>query len=134
MKRKGVFIVVFILLIMTSLALAGLNKRYVLLDQVTSTGPGDPVVIVDAFNEWGCDIAAFGTPSSIVFRFEGNEGGAVFDADGWATKTFDAAEIAAGFASISISTPPLKQVRGNLVTLTGGGSPDVTVSCVGRDS
>ena len=133
MKRKGVFVLVFLLLVISSLAMAGLNKRYVLLNQVTSTGAGSAIVIVDAFNEWGCDIATFGTPSSIVFQFEGNQGGSEFDPDGWATKTFDAAEIAAGFTSISISTPPLKQIRGNLVTLTGGGSPNVTVSCVGRD-
>lgn len=133
MKKTSFLVMVFILVAIASLAIAGLNKRYVLLNQVTSTGAGSPIVIVDAFNEWGCDIAAFGTPSSIVFRFEGNEGGSTFDEGGWATKTFDAAEIAAGFASIGVSTPPLKQIRGNLVTLTGGGSPDVTVSCVGRD-
>ena len=134
MKKTGVFVMVFMFLVMAGFAAAGLNKRYVLLNQVTSPGPGTATVIPDAFNEWGCDIAAFGTPSSIVFRFEGNQGGNEFDEDGWATKTFDAAEIAAGFASISISTPPLKKIRGNLITLTGGGSPDVTVSCVGRDS
>ena len=112
MKKIGVFVMVFMLLVMASSASAGLNKRYVLLNAATGTGPGTAVVIVDAFTEWGCDASIFGNASTATIVFQGNQGGSEYDPEGWAIKTFDAAEIAAGFAQFGISTPPLKKIRG----------------------
>ena len=133
MKRKGVFVLIFLLMVMTSLAMASLNKRYVLLNAATGTGPGTAVVIVDAFTEWGCDVSVFGAASTVTIVFQGNQGGSEYDPEGWAIKTFDAAEIAAGFAQFGVSSPPLKQIRGNTTVLTGGTDPDVTLSCVGTN-
>ena len=133
MKRTGVFVIIFMLLVMADLAAAGLNKRYVLLNAATGTGPGTAFVIVDAFTEWGCDASVFGSASTVTIVFEGNQGGSEYDPEGWAIKTFDAAEIAAGFAQFGVSSPPLKQIRGNTTALTGGTDPDVTLSCVGTN-
>lgn len=133
MKKTSFLAMIFMLLIVASLAVAGLNKRYTLLNQATSTGAGSAIVIVDAFSEWGCDIDVFGNASTVTIVFEGNQGGTEYDPDGWAIKTLDAAEITAGFAQFGVSSPPLKQIRGNLSALIGGTSPDVTLSCVGAD-
>lgn len=132
--KKIVSLVIFLSIFMVlSLAIAGLNKPYTLLDAATATGPGEPEVIVDAFNEWGCDVTVFGNASTVTVVFEGNQGGSEYDPEGWAIKTLDTAEIAAGFAQFGVSSPPLKKIRGNLTVLTGGTAPDVTLLCVGKD-
>ncbi len=133
MKKTGIFVMFFVILVIASFAVADLNKRYVLLNAETGTGAGESIVIVDAFTEWGCDASVFGNASTVTIVFEGNQGGSKYDPDGWANKTFDAAEITAGFAQFGISSPPLKQIRGNTTVLTGGTDPDVTLSCVGTN-
>ena len=132
--KKNKFLWIMILVVgITSQAFAGLNERYILFDNETSIGAGEKEIVKEAYKDWGCDVTAFGNPSSIIIRIEGNQEGNTYDPTGMAIKTFDAAEIAAKFASFVMVGQRVKQIRGNIVTLSGGTAPAVTVKCTGGD-
>ena len=117
----------------SSVVYAGLNEKYLLLDAVTSTGAGTAKVVKQAYKSWGCDVEITGAPTAITVRVEGNQGTTVFDPGGMAEFTMNAGQLAAGIGTFEIVEHTVKKIRGNLVTLTGGTAPTVTLSCIGRD-
>ena len=125
-------LILFILLI-NSIAYAGLNEKYLLLDAVTSTGAESVKVVKQAYKSWGCDVEITGAPTAVTVRVEGNEGTTIFDPTGMAEFTMNAGQLAAGIGTFVIVEHPVKNIRGNLITLTGGTNPTVTLSCIGRD-
>ena len=74
-----------------------------------------------------------GAPTAVTVRVEGNQGTTIYDPTGLAEFTMDAGQLAAGIGTFVIVEQTVKRVRGNLITLTGGAAPPVTLSCIGRD-
>ncbi|MCK5643393.1 MAG: hypothetical protein KAJ19_21465 [Gammaproteobacteria bacterium] len=132
-KMMAGFVCVLIMVLMSSVAHAGLNEEYLLLDAVTSTGAETAKVVKQAYKSWGCDVKITGGPTAVVVRVEGNQGTNIFDPTGMAEFTMDAGQLAAGIGTFVIVEHTVKNIRGNLITLTGGTAPTVTLSCIGRD-
>ena len=113
------------------------NTTFQLATQERSTGAGSEEDVRYAFSEWGCDAIPFGNMSAYVVRIEGNQGGAVYDPAGMAThtRTFatHSSQFNAGISSFTISTAPVKKIRANIVSLSGGADPRLTIRCTGRD-
>lgn len=132
------FLVVMLILGFAGVAFAdSKNATFELATQERSTGAGDAQAVRYAFSEWGCDAIPFGNMSAYSIRIDGNQGGAVFDPQGMAThtRTFanHSAQFKAGISSFVISTTPVKKIRSNIVSLSGGADPRLTVRCTGRD-
>lgn len=125
-------LILFIMLI-NSVAFGGLNEKYLLLNAVTSTGAEAAQVVRQAYKSWGCDVEITGGPTAVVVRVEGNQGTTIYDPGGMAEFTMNAGQLAAGIGTFEIVEHTVKNIRGNLITLTGGTAPTVTLSCIGRD-
>ena len=102
-----------------------------LLAAADATGAGTAVMPLKAYTTWSCDAVITGAPSAVTVRIEGNQGGAAFDPTGMATQVCTAGQLTAGICSFSVTDMPVSQIRANLVTLTGGTAPTVTVTCTG---
>ena len=134
MKRIMTGFVLGLIMIMISLvAHACRNEKYLLLDAVTSTGVEAAKVVKQAYKSWGCDVEITGGPTAVTVRVEGNQGTTVYDPGGMAEFTMNAGQLAAGIGTFEIVEHTVKNIRGNLITLTGGAAPTVTLSCIGRD-
>ena len=129
----AMIIAMLIVTLMHSVAYAGLNEKYLLLDAVTSTGTGTAKVVKQAYKSWGCDVEITGGPTAVVVRVEGNQGTTIYDPTGMAEFTMSAPQLAAGIGTFEIVEHTVKNIRGNLITLTGGTAPTITLSCIGRD-
>ena len=112
---------------------ASVNTTYTLLTETRATGAGSADDVRYAHQTWGCDIITFGNMSSGVVRIEGNQGGTVYDPQGMATHTLTSAQLTAGIGSFDITSSPVKKVRANIISLSGGTDPRLTVRCTGRD-
>jgi hypothetical protein len=132
-KMLAGFILLSIMVLMSSVAHAGLNEEYVLLNVVTSTGAESAKVVKQAYKSWLCDVEITGGPTAVVVRVEGNHNTSIYDPTGMAEFTMSAGQLAAGIGSFVIVEHPVKKIRGNLITLTGGTAPTVTLTCIGRD-
>ena len=65
MKRTMIgFVLVLVIMLISSVAYAGLNEKYLLLDAVTSTGAGSAKVVKQAYKSWGCDVEITGAPTA----------------------------------------------------------------------
>lgn len=132
-KIMSCSILILIIILMSSVAHAGLSEKYLLLDAVTSTGAETAKVVKQAYKSWLCDVEITGAPTAVVVRVEGNHNTTIYDPTGMAEFTMGAAQLAAGIGSFVIVEHPVKKIRGNLITLTGGTTPTVTLTCIGRD-
>ena len=132
-KIMSCSILILIIMLTSSVVYAGLNEKYLLLDAVTSTGAETAKPVNQAYKSWGCDVEITGGPTAVTVRVEGNEGTTIFDPTGMAEFTMDAGQLAAGIGTFVIVEHPVKNIRGNLITLTGGTTPTVKLSCIGRD-
>jgi hypothetical protein len=130
-RRLGIGISLAAVLAM-AVAAPAWAATFLLLDAVGTTGPGVVATSAyDDFKDWSCDVIATGSPTTVVIRIDGNQGGDLFGPYGMATHTFSPAELAAGIAQFSIGGMPAKRIRANLITLTGGANPTITVRCTG---
>ena len=125
---------IMLVLLMASFVHAGLNERYLLFDGITSIGPGTEKNVRQAYKSWGCDVTITGSPTAVTVRVEGNQGdAAIYDPGGMAEFVMSAGQLAAGIGTFEIAEHTVKKIRGNQIVLTGGTSPSVTLSCIGRD-
>ena len=122
-----------ILIFAAEIVQAGTNTNYVLLNGIGATGAGSSFDVRYAHQTWGCDVITFGNMSSGVVRIEGNQGGAAYDPAGMATHTLTSAQLTAGIGSFVITSHAVKKVRANIVSLSGGANPRLTVQCTGGD-
>lgn len=126
--------ILFAVILSAQVAVAGLNENFLLLDEVTSTGPvGTGKIVKQAYRLWGCEVLITGAPTAVTVRVEGNQGADVYDPGGMAELTMSAAQLAAGIATFEIAFHRVVKIRGNLITLTGGTDPTVSLNCVGGD-
>ena len=132
-KIMSCSILILFMVLMNAVAFAGLNEKYVLLNAATGTGAEAAKVVKQAYKSWGCDVEITGAPTAVTVRVEGNHGTTIFDPGGMAELTMNAGQLAAGIATFEIVEHTVKKIRGNLITLTGGTTPTVTLSCIGRD-
>lgn len=129
----GFVLVIMIFLVTVQFSFAGLNENYLLLDVETSTGPGTEKIVKQAYRLWGCEVIITGAPTVVTVRVEGNQGADIYDPGGMAELTMSAAQLAAGIATFEIAFTRVVKIRGNLITLTGGTTPTVSLNCVGGD-
>ncbi len=96
------------------------SADYILLDNVTTTGPG-PVknVTHQGLITWSCDVDVDNTSTVVKIRIEGNVYGNKFSPKGLGEYTMDAAELAAGKASFSVAGLAVNNIRAYVVELTG---------------
>ena len=128
------FILLFILFfVLPCMAHAAQNENFLLLDEVTSTGPETAKVVTQSYKSWGCDVVLTGSPTAVTVRVEGNQGADIYDPEGMAELVLTAPQLAAGIATFEIANHRIKKIRGNLITLTGGTAPTITMNCVGGD-
>ncbi|MHC4397574.1 MAG: hypothetical protein ACYS1A_18175 [Planctomycetota bacterium] len=132
-KIMSCSILMLFIMLINAVAFAGLNEKYLLLDAATGTGAEASKVVKQAYKSWGCDVEITGGPTAVTVRVEGNQGTTIFDPTGMAEFTMDAGQLAAGIGTFEIVEHTVKVIRGNLITLTGGTAPTVTLSCIGRD-
>ena len=132
-KIMSCSVLILFIVLMNSVAFAGLNEKYLLLDAATGTGAEAAKVVKQAYKSWGCDVEITGAPTAVTVRVEGNQGTTIFDPGGMAEFTMNAGQLAAGIGTFEIVEHTVKNIRGNLITLTGGAAPTVTLSCIGRD-
>jgi hypothetical protein len=132
-KIMSCSILILFIVLINAVAFAGLNEKYVLLGAATGTGAETAKVVRQAYKSWGCDVEITGAPTAVTVRVEGNQGTTIFDPGGMAEFTMNAGQLAAGIGTFEIVEHTVKNIRGNLITLTGGSAPTVTLSCIGRD-
>jgi len=137
-QKKGRCLIVTLLfmavLLLASSAFAG--NPIVLLDAVYATGAGTSHELGgdgfwEEYNYFTCQVDIAGEPSVVTVRLEGNITGTTFSS--MTEHTFTADELTATQAMFSVSHMPVNQIRGNLITLTPGGVPSisVTMTCMG---
>lgn len=126
-------VLMLVIVLTSSVAYAGLNEKYLLLNAATGTGAEAAKVVKQAYKSWGCDVEITGAPTAVTVRVEGNQGTTIYDPTGMAEFTMDAGQLAAGIGTFVMVEQTVKTIRGNLITLTGGTTPTVTLSCIGRD-
>ena len=118
------------LAMLASASMAG--QTFTLLDAVSTTGPGQPKSIqYENFKTFSCDVIVTGGPTAVTVRIEGNQGGSLFDPTGMATHTLTSTQLSAGIGWFSVPAMPVQKIRANLLELTGGTNPTVTVICGG---
>ena len=130
---KKLFLALIILSFTGVAFAASVNTTYVLTEAETATGAAAPQDVRYAYKTWGCDIVTFANMSSGVVRIEGNQAGTLYDPAGMGTHTLTSAQLTAGIGSFVITDAPVKQVRANIVSLSGGANPSLTVRCTGRE-
>lgn len=125
MFRKLLFLLLFIFMSSQANAIE-------LMKEKTTTGAGSTIK-VEHLNAktWACDIIHTGSPTAITVRIEGNQGGTTFDPIGMTSHTCTAAQLVAGICAFGFDAMPAINIRANIITLTGGSSPTVTVQCTG---
>jgi hypothetical protein len=121
-------------LLLASTAFAG--NPIVLLNAVYATGAGTSHELGgdgfwEEYNYFTCQVDIAGEPSAVTVRLEGNLTGTTFST--MTEHAFTADELTATQAMFSVSHMPVNQIRGNLITLTPGGVPSisVTMTCMG---
>lgn len=100
-----------------------------LLDAATATGAGAAKVPLESYKDWACQVNTTGSPTAVTVALEGNITGMIYNK--MATQPLSAAELAATQANFVVVEMPANQIRGNLITLTGGTSPTVSMYCIG---
>ncbi len=112
--------------ILFSIANAKSNAFYTLLDSVTAPGPGNPVTIREGvFKLFEVQVEVTGSPTQVEVAIEGNIRGNKFRE--LARYQFDQDDLTEGQANFTIVNHAPKQIRANLISLSGGTNPTVTV-------
>ncbi len=104
-------------------------KEIILLDAVIVAGAGNAKIPLQSYKNWAVQVNITGAPLQVTVALEGNITGIIFNT--MQTHILSAAELAATQANFVITDMPANQIRGNLITLTGGIAPTVTMVCVG---
>lgn len=129
--KRTILGVILILVILAAFTIPAAAADYVLLTDKTTTGAGSTVGIGEYIEKWTCQITITGGPSAVTVRIEGNLGGLLYDPTGMAEHTFSAGQLAAGIANFTMPDRYTGNMRGNVITLTGGTTPAVSVTCGG---
>lgn len=106
------------------------SSTYRLMYLQSTTGPAPKQEYPAVYKNWVCQVNTTGSPSETVLTIEGNLTGSYYTTMGTWTLSTDA-YYADGQSMFSIVNMPVKQIRANLTTVTGGASPTVTVVCTG---
>jgi len=97
-----------------------------ILDTATTTGAGNTVKFSSIPSEWSVSITHTGSPTSVITSIEGSlDGDTFYDLAQHTSIPADEAFHIIGKAS--------KYIRANLITLTGGSSPTVTVKLLANE-
>ncbi len=91
-----------------------------LLNQVTVTGAGNSVDLMHTYKDYSWQIELTGSPTSIEVRLEGS-----IDGTNWGILDLITDPSAAGLRHVV--NKPIQYIRANVVTLSGGTNPTVTV-------
>ncbi len=104
----------------------------VILDAATATGAGSTFKVFTIPDKHTVQATMGGTvvATAVTVDLEGSLDGTVWEA--LATHVFTAAQITAEAAIFHVVNAPIKYVRGNLITLTGGTAPTVTMKYLGK--
>jgi hypothetical protein len=130
---KRIIIAVLLVFCSISSVFAGMSTIN-LLNGATTTGAGSAECFVaGTFQNWKCDVILTGSPTAVTVRYEGSEDRVHFDPTGMATCACSAAQLAAGVCSYNFCSVPTRCIRANLITLTGGTTPTVSVYCTGAE-
>ena len=96
-----------------------------LLDAATATGEGAAFETGKPLSTHTVAVKTTGAPTAVVIDLEGSLDDITYHQ--LAQHTFIAAEITAEAAMFHVSNKPVNYVRANLITLTAGTAPTVTV-------
>ncbi|MBF0344205.1 MAG: hypothetical protein HQL06_08235 [Nitrospirae bacterium] len=131
--NKKVLVLIAMMLSTCICVMTASADTFELLKGATTTGPGRVNnVSYGEFRTWSCDVLVSDNATTAVsVRIEGNQGGSIFAPSGMAQYSLTSAELAVGIGSFSITDMPVNTIRANLLTLTGGNAPAVTVRCTG---
>ena len=103
-----------------------------LLTNRTSTGMGLRQSYLVPYKIWTCQVNVSGAPSEVVLQIMGNLTGTALNRMAtWTLSTDTDYNVTAGQGMFTIVNLPAKQLAANIVTLTGGTAPAVTVICTG---
>jgi hypothetical protein len=114
-----------------SVAAAG-SATYKLLDAASATGAGLKQTYPAIYKDWTCQMNITGAPTEVVVRLEGNLAGSYYtEMITWTLSTDTTYNAITGQGMFGVAGMPARQVRLNIVTITGGTSPRVTGYCAG---
>lgn len=130
MKKLTTILIAALLVIFVSIAHSAELDQFTLLGGSASPEAGTAKALITVYNTWTCQVNISGSPSEVVVYLEGNVTGIVFNKMASWTLTEDT-NYASGQGIFSVTNMPAGNVRGRLVTLTGGSSPSVTMICKG---
>lgn len=130
MKTISMIIIAALLTLVVAIAQGADSDQYTLLGGAASTGAGAPRYVTTPYNSWTCQVNVSGSPTEVVVYLEGNVTGVTFNKMASWTLSADS-DYADGQGVFSVTNMPAGNVRGRLVTLTGGSSPRVTMICKG---
>jgi hypothetical protein len=124
--------IAIILVILTAVAFAQAvdTDQYTLLGGARATGAGTPVALTTVYNTFTCQVNVSGSPTEVIVYLEGNITGSTYSKMASWTLSTDT-DYANGQGMFSVTNMPAGNIRGRLVTLTGGTSPKVTMICKG---
>ena len=132
-KSKLVIVLFALFLSAMSYELAHADSAtYKLMDVAGTTGAGLKQAYPLVYKDWTCQVNTTGSPTEVVLKLEGNITGSYYTEMATWTLSEDASYSAVtGQGMFGVVGMPAKQVRVNIVTITGGTSPRVSVVCTG---
>ncbi|MEO5360619.1 MAG: hypothetical protein H7843_09235 [Nitrospirota bacterium] len=120
MNLKATLSVAILTAIASAFLLCPASADYILLDNVTITGPGTAKIVThQSIVTWSCDVDMDNSSTALTVRIEGNVYGDKFSPKGMGQYTLDSEELAAGKATFSIDSLPVNKIRAYVVSLTG---------------
>jgi hypothetical protein len=129
MKRTA-WLVMVMVVVMAGLAFAADTGTLNMFRAKAATGAGATTVLPKVYQSWACQADITGAPTAVTISAEGNIRGTTYST--LQSHAFTAEQLTATQALFSFDAP-VRQIRGNLVTLTAGTTPTVTMVCVGME-
>jgi hypothetical protein len=119
MKRTA-WLVMVMVVVMAGLAFAADTGTLNMFRAKAATGAGATTVLPKVYQSWACQADITGAPTAVTIYST------------LQSHAFTAEQLTATQALFSFDAP-VRQIRGNLVTLTAGTTPTVTMVCVGME-
>jgi hypothetical protein len=130
MKRLCIMIYSFLIMALLLPAASFANPPIALLVGATATGAGAVKIPAETYKDWGCVATITGAPTAVKVCLQGDPSGGSYYSD-MVCIEFSETELTAGYAARGGSTQIANSIRGNVVTLTAGTSPTVSLWCTG---
>ncbi len=120
-----------LLMLWAAFAHAG-STTFRLVNVIGTTGAQLKQEYPEVYQGWTCQVNTTGDPTELVLRLEGNITGSYYtEMATWTLSADTTYNATTGQGIFGVVAMPAKQVRINILTMTGGTNPRVSVVCTG---